>query len=82
MESAHKIDSFKYNLNLGDSLVTAHNYKQGIIVFKSLTNSENRVLIQERIKKRFPKNAYMNLIQPKGLLPVEIMPMRRISCEI
>lgn len=61
LESAHKIDSFKYNLNLGDSLVTAHNYKQGIIVFKSLTNSENRVLIQERIKKALSQKCLYEL---------------------
>lgn len=61
LESTHKIDSFKYNLNLGDSLVTAHNYKQGITVFKSLINSDNRVLIQERIKNALSKKCLNEL---------------------
>ena len=61
LESVHKIDSFKYNLNLGDSLVTAHNYKQGIIVYKSITNSEKRVLIQERIKKALSQKCLYEL---------------------
>ncbi len=61
LESTHKIDSFKYNLSLGDSLVTAHNYKQGITVFKSLINSENRVLIQDRIKKTLSQKCLFEL---------------------